>query len=49
MLVMVDMKNVVLRGETYFFRMRVPHDCVEQVGYRGRSFYFPYSNLTSIL
>ena len=32
MIVMVYMKNVIRRGETYCFRMRVPKDCVEQVG-----------------
>jgi integrase len=28
----MELKHVILRGETYFFRMRVPQDCVEQVG-----------------
>jgi integrase len=28
----MELKHVILRGETYFFRMRVPQDCLEQVG-----------------
>jgi hypothetical protein len=32
MIVMVHMKNVIRRGEAYCFRMRVPKDCVDQIG-----------------
>ena len=32
MVITMELKHVILRGETYFFRMRVPQDCVEQVG-----------------
>lgn len=32
MIVMVNMKNVILRGKTYHFRMGVPKDCVTAVG-----------------
>ena len=32
MIVMVRMKNVIPRGKTYCFRMRVPKDCVSTIG-----------------
>ena len=32
MIVVVNMKNVIQRGETYYFRRAVPKDCVEEIG-----------------
>lgn len=32
MIVVVNMKNVTQQGETYYFRMAVPKDCIEAVG-----------------
>ncbi len=32
MIVMVNMKSVILRGKTYYFRMGVPKDCVSTIG-----------------
>jgi hypothetical protein len=32
MIVMVNMKNVILRGKTYYFRMGVPKECAAAVG-----------------
>ena len=34
MIVVVDMKNVILRGKTYYFRIVVPADCREELGCR---------------
>ncbi|MDH3982105.1 MAG: hypothetical protein OES84_04300, partial [Kiritimatiellaceae bacterium] len=34
MVVVVKIKNVILRGETYYFRMVVPSDCRKVVGKR---------------
>jgi len=32
MVITMELKNVVLRGKTYHFRLRVPKDCVSNVG-----------------
>lgn len=32
MVITMAIKHVILRGETYFFRMRVPQNCVDKIG-----------------
>lgn len=32
MVITMELKHVILRGKRYFFRMRVPDDCIRQLG-----------------
>ena len=32
MIVVVQMKNITQQGETYYFRLSVPKDCIDAVG-----------------
>ena len=34
MIVVVNMKNIILRGKTYYFRIGVPADCREELKQR---------------
>ncbi len=32
MVITMSLKHVIIRGKTYFFRLRIPRDCIEQLG-----------------